>query len=1072
MKNICYINAGAGSGKTFRLTQELTEYLLEKDVHPSEVILTTFTELAASEFKEKARQAILSSTLKTNEQRIQLATEMGAAAIGTVHSIALNFIQRYWYSLHLGADIQVMSPNNQDIYLNQSLADILTADDIVLFHNYETQFSGSEEMYGLRSWQYYLREVITKMSYYQVTELSESLKRSKETLRSIFTGIPWNEQIKKEFDQLLQQKIIYLESKINKTNQEKIKLIKENKRYDESYRQFTSLRKIFEKTTKTFLKSLPSDELERWDSFTSFENSESYLPFLETFVERIFDVASRWNQQYTAFKEQHHMLSYNDMELNLLDLLENNEEVRQEIRERYKLLMVDEFQDSNPIQLKIFNIISELIAENGGQTIWVGDPKQAIYSFRGADTELITSIARAFEQPNPADHLTCDNLPESWRSREPLVDVVNQVFTNAFTTEEFPNRDHICLKAHFADDLRASALQEWQLEGKNAEKRDNALAYQVQQLIASNLEVKPKDRKKAARTLTYKDIAILANWNDEVASISKALRRYGLPVDCTEQNILQRKEVQLVKTLLAYCTEPWNTHLRADLAYMLHDETTEELLNDRLNYLRNLEPEDADQWKKDETFLQPIHDLCKRIYRLSLSEIVTSVINELNLYAIIQKWGEANIRRQNLNTLIELAKTYDESCQQMGLGATIIGYLNYIETTEIERVQDNTSNTIKVLTYHRSKGLEWPVVILCSLGTETASPQNILKKNLFGVNEHQLDDGNKDPFNRSYYIHLLPKIVGNKNTLPATITEVLTGTQLYNQTFKKTISERKRLLYVGMTRARDYLIAAYQQDQPLKWLTEIGINSDGQSNCWGAQGHTSDLITIDSAIIEENEMNTEQTYTFVQKPSERTERTEKYLSPSKLTADRDANNKSNAVIRILDEISPVIPRSNWQDMALIGTCIHNIFAIYQLDNNQNQANATRVIDNFGLGETLGPIVSQIINSVTNLYHYLTAHYGPAESIDKELPFYHEVDSHIVHGEMDLVWNYRKENMLYSVLVDYKTFPGAHSILTERTQEYIPQLKAYKQALEAGNRQVQDCLIFYAVQGSIAEVKLP
>ena len=148
-------------------------------------------------------------------------------------------------------------------------------------------------------------------------------------------------------------------------------------------------------------------------------------------------------------------------------------------------------------------------------------------------------------------------------------------------------------------------------------------------------------------------------------------------------------------------------------------------------------------------------------------------------------------------------------------------------------------------------------------------------------------------------------------------------------------------------------------------------------------------------------------------------------------------------------MSLTLTRSNWQDMAHIGTCIHNIFAIYQPGSSRNEANALRVIHNFGFNDTLGNIAAQIVGAIDGLYQYLTTHYGPAESIEKELPFYHASGKHIIHGEMDMVWNYHK------------------GILGERTQTYVPQLRAYKQALEAGNHPVEDCLIFYAVQGSIA-----
>ena len=111
MKNIQYINAGAGSGKTTRLTEILSEKLGSKEYKPSEVILTTFTELAASEFREKSRERLY------NDNHADVAAELDSATIGTVHSVALSFIQKYWYLIGVSPDMKVMSEDEVSLML-------------------------------------------------------------------------------------------------------------------------------------------------------------------------------------------------------------------------------------------------------------------------------------------------------------------------------------------------------------------------------------------------------------------------------------------------------------------------------------------------------------------------------------------------------------------------------------------------------------------------------------------------------------------------------------------------------------------------------------------------------------------------------------------------------------------------------------------------------------------------------------------------------------------------------------------------------------------------------------------
>ena len=124
------------------------------------------------------------------------------------------------------------------------------------------------------------------------------------------------------------------------------------------------------------------------------------LTILEPFVKSIFKLAEVWRKDYINFKKKNRLISYNDMEQLFLQLLTNEKEVQDYVSSHYRLVLVDEFQDSNPIQLKIFNRLSELVAQGGGHSYWVGDPKQAIYGFRGSDTANRPSMVSVGLTPN------------------------------------------------------------------------------------------------------------------------------------------------------------------------------------------------------------------------------------------------------------------------------------------------------------------------------------------------------------------------------------------------------------------------------------------------------------------------------------------------------------------------------------------------------------------------------------------------------------------------------------------------------------------------------------------------
>lgn len=134
MKNVTYINAGAGSGKTYRLTETLTALIKEKKVNPSEVILTTFTNKAANEFKEKAKAFLY------DEGLYDAAIELDHAMIGTVHSVCQRLIGKYWFHLGLSPSMGVMAEEDTAYYISQSLSELPTEEELKVLHQFARYF--------------------------------------------------------------------------------------------------------------------------------------------------------------------------------------------------------------------------------------------------------------------------------------------------------------------------------------------------------------------------------------------------------------------------------------------------------------------------------------------------------------------------------------------------------------------------------------------------------------------------------------------------------------------------------------------------------------------------------------------------------------------------------------------------------------------------------------------------------------------------------------------------------------------------------------------------------------------
>jgi ATP-dependent helicase/nuclease subunit A len=1121
MKNVTYINAGAGSGKTYTLTKILADKLTDKSnpVLPSQVILTTFTELAASEFREKARQQILAAG------NLSAAAQMDSAAIGTVHSIALNFIKKFWYLLDYGADIQTISERDEDFYMSQSLSRIVSerGDDGKLrkqvdldtfrdFRDYFDIVDGFSKPDYL-FWQRHLKAIVEKMEYYDVDDVDESIEKSIDTVSHIYSGVAITKDIEQRLLDYVKNYYNYIANNASKTASEHRELIKPFLNNCNNVYELTSLMPALSEPVggaKNIEKLCPG-YTQFMDNLNNLFVSSSNKQIMKTYIEAIFNLAKEWRDDNIEYKKRNHIISYNDMERLFLYLLTDTSAVEAQdyIKNNIRLVMVDEFQDSNPIQLKIFNRLSDLIAPAGGHSYWVGDPKQAIYGFRGADTALINSVASHFtffpddqihSCPGP-DNLRSQRLVESWRSRPQLVNLVNDVFIDKFKGEINPLC--ITLTPHFKDNLSLNALEHWsgKKSGQGNQKniKANDLAWKVKELLASECLVHSGKLDETPTEIRPKDVAILCRKNSTAKDVVKSLRGYNVPVSEPEDDIMQRIEVQLVTTLLQLIQNPGDKHAIADLMRLLWGQTPKDILRDRIDYV--WAKDDAgnylhfekdgkftdDEWKENDARVKELVAQTEKFKRLSIPEMVRGIIYECNLPALVAKWGDLHIRQQNLSTLQHLADDYDQMCLQMGLGSSISGFIYYLNIIEPDKESDNQSNTVKVLTYHGSKGLEWPVVILNELNVDTLEDGTLIRKSFMRVREVELsleDEATEtDLFAKRYYLHFFPDIVNGLTGKPSkSMIDTIKEMELYTKLRERAKGEETRILYVGMTRAKDCLISVGIEDNEnktskkkteenvnkdnFKWLTNIGLTGCDNNNVWGLESYKrekQDIQSPDGTAVPTEE----QTYTIVKKPKSHTAYRDRYLSPSKIGtfAGYSSHNRWK-------ESGVEINTSGWgNDYATIGSCIHDIFAAYKKgDYKHNREIATNIIGGYGVPGKLAGHIDAIINSADWLYGQLQAKYPQREGdrIERELPFIYTLASgQTLRGEMDLIWHYTDDGGKHAVLVDYKTYQGVD--LDEHTKTHYAQLSAYAKALKDAGVDVTHALVYYPVRGEIFEL---
>lgn len=1004
MRNITYINAGAGSGKTYRLTEEMVNKVEQKLCTPSQIIASTFTTDAAADLKKNAREKFLQHGLYSE------AAELDSAAIGTVHSIGLLYIKKYWYKLGLSASVETITDDVKKDYLNRTLTKVVTDDDVAAFRDFAETFGVKQSKstkYNYNFWKPLVQDVVETANAFGINDLTVSENKSLEMARLLLGA---------------DGRFSFM---VNPTKSE------------------NDMRTMYSRC-----------------------------------IERIFKIARDWSQLFDQFKEEHGLIEFNDMESKFIQLLKDKE-VQTDITLSVKYVFVDEFQDSNPKQIQIFDLLSDLVEHS----YWVGDPKQAIYGFRGCDTALVQALTDKIVEDwnNKVGGMIFDKLDESRRSLKPLVDTTSAVFTKVFDNLD---PDMVVLTAHRKESLPNNTPALWHWEQKKTiepgqerataskGKLFNSIARQIRDIVDGKSEIKyvfDKDNREP-RPAQYSDIAVLARSNADVAAITDALKAKDIPVVMESSVDVNCKELRLVRLLLNYMIDE-SPLLKAEIDHLLYGVKTAEVIEDKQKVL-----ESAD--------FEKLATLKERLKTLPVTDIVKTLVIELDILNRCQKWGNAEKRQRTLQAVIEDAKTFDANAIALGQASSIEHYLEHLDTEGITVKEGFFREGVRVLTYHRSKGLQWNIVILCSLDDDSLNEKKLKKRFVFGVNYVRTTNPTAAQLYSDYYLTCLPTFLPASNSnLPAEMLADIDSLGTYRPLYEDRLHyESQRLLYVGVTRARDYLITTSLagKKNPMPWLEASGIKPiiDGTADyraVWGVGAGIEQSRFVQ--VVDDG------TYVGQPEPSDYCCRKDnkssmvfdvKYLSPSKLVDDVLSNQVQPQVLYpVQNQVPRPIKVESGDEYDVMGTCIHNIFAIYRSAAGRQEmiSKAQQIVDAFGMTQML-PDVGGIIDSIAGLYQYMEEQYGKAFKVEHEVPFRHENNGQVITGEMDLLW-YTAENEC--ILVDFKNYPGSMNDALDKNNEkyvgkYAVQLKAYEAALVAAGINVKTKLIYYSVLGCLVEIQ--
>ena len=230
MKNVTYINASAGSGKTYTLTHKLADLIKDGKVKPQQVIMTTFTVKAANEMKEEAKRVLYEYGL------FDEASQLDQALIGTIHSVANSFIKKYWFFMGLSPDMGVMAEEDTQFYISQSLSDLPTKEELQQLHYFcdemgiQHDFSSDKTGMNYDFWKKDLEEIIAYTTNYEIVDYTRSVEESLKYLKKFVRKDASVNYTPDELRKLLNEHLVFLEGReenaTNKRNIKKLQVLK------------------------------------------------------------------------------------------------------------------------------------------------------------------------------------------------------------------------------------------------------------------------------------------------------------------------------------------------------------------------------------------------------------------------------------------------------------------------------------------------------------------------------------------------------------------------------------------------------------------------------------------------------------------------------------------------------------------------------------------------------------------------------------------------------------------------------------------------------------------------------
>ena len=790
------ISAGAGSGKTAVLTERVITKL-KNGTHINELLILTFTNNAAAEMKERIKKAISKIPELSEEMNL-----IESASITTFDAYVLSLVKKYHYYLNLDAGLSIIDSSIIKLEKQKIIDQIFASkyqENNQNFINFVTKYCIKNDKIlrkKILSLDSFLDLIINKEEY--ISNYIENYY-SEDNLNSLF----------KSYESLILNKVNSIKNSLENMGYEI-----EEKAYQKFY---TVLSPLIKSTSYDEIRSsinftmprLPNGSTEKAKYYKTqiseiaksikelcYYNKEALLNNLKSTkndASIIIEIIKELHQKTENYKYSKNMFEFNDISKLAIKLIKSNELVRENLKNSFKEIMIDEYQDTSDMQETFISLI-----ENNN-VYMVGDVKQSIYRFRNANPDIFKIKYDKYKNNDGGIKI---DLNKNFRSREQVLDSINEIFNHImddFIGNANYQKEHKLIFGNQGFYIFGSNKYNNNLEIYNYEKDKDHTKEEIEAFIIGN-DIKDKINAKyqvldeeTQRDITYKDFCILMDRTSSFDIYKKVFDYLQIPLNIyKDEDILFTDEVCLINNILGLIinikkegnstsNKFYYTSIARSYLYSIKDETIyQTITNNKI---------------KETDIYQKCLEISKNIDSMSNYEIIETIINEFNFYNKMITVGNLNYRTIILNNLLNKAQNLND------VGMNIYDmkdfFENLMENQEVIKLPAiiSDSNSVTITNIHKSKGLEYKICYFSGFHKE--------------FNLQDMKD--KILYSNAYGLIMPSYNEGFSNTFIKTIFK--------EDNVKNEISEKIRLLYVALTRAKEKMIIVTSLDNDKFYIT-------------------------------------------------------------------------------------------------------------------------------------------------------------------------------------------------------------------------------------------------------------